>query len=238
MVKIWKSCFADTGRHSQNTSIQRVPQDGGRRASTKVHLAHKESTWPGIKVFTFLYQVYLDAEWSFIYLYQCKYLRSPVPAETFLVLPFISAPCYSAGTQWKGWSFSRKFSMQNVHRASRINSWTVNTCSFSGRGLMSPSATPKHATDKPALKHCWARWDPVACSKAMPAQQSVPTYCTDTSAAPYLALLTSKSLITEAALRSCQNVFGVKAEISAFFFSSPFKWREKWFSQILINYNQ
>lgn len=61
--------------------------------------------------------------------------------------------------------------MQNVHRASRINSRTVNTCSCTGRGSMSPSATPKHAADKPALKHCWAWWDPVACVKAVPAQQ-------------------------------------------------------------------
>lgn len=64
-------------------------QGGGRRASTQVHLAHKESTWLGIKVFTFLYQVYLDAEWSFVYLYQYKYLHSTVPAETLFCHSFL-----------------------------------------------------------------------------------------------------------------------------------------------------
>lgn len=47
---------------------------GQGRAGTQAHLAHKESARDWDQSFTFLYQVYLDAEWSRIYLYPDKYL--------------------------------------------------------------------------------------------------------------------------------------------------------------------
>lgn len=39
-----------------------------------MHIWHTRRVHDWDHSFTFLYQVYLDAEWSCIYLYQCKYL--------------------------------------------------------------------------------------------------------------------------------------------------------------------